>query len=522
MSMSSLVDAPEDVCKMDAYALAGRGANLSPEALLEEAVKGGEGIIARGGAFVVSTGRYTGRSPNDKFVVREPSSEDKVWWSDVNRPIEQEKFDALLRRVIDHLDRKELFVRDCYVGADERYRIPVRVINESAWHNLFAANMFLSVPPDQVDEFKPEFTVIQAPSFKAVPERDGTNSEAFIIIDFGKGIILIGGTIYAGEIKKSVFTIMNYLMPLKGVLPMHCSANVGPDGDVALFFGLSGTGKTTLSATSDRTLVGDDEHGWTDDTIFNFEGGCYAKVIRLSEEAEPEIYATTRMFGTILENVTVDPTTRELDLDDDSVTENTRGSYPLDSIPNASSTGVVGLPQYIFMLTADAFGVMPPISRLTPKLANYHFLSGYTAKVAGTERGIIEPEATFSPCFGGPFMPMSPRVYADMLSRKIRENQVQVWLVNTGWTGGPYGVGRRMRIGYTRAMIRAALNGSLAKVPTRGDGVFGVQVPESCPDVPAEVLTPRNTWSDPEAYDAQAQKLLRMFDENYRQFQDET
>ena len=521
MSMSSLVEAPEDLFKIDATSLGGPGANLGREALLEEAVKGGEGMLSKGGVLVVNTGRYTGRSPNDKFVVIEPSSKDKVQWGGVNKPIDEERFNLLLHRVIDHLGEKCLFVRDCFVGADERYRLRIRVINESAWHNLFAANMFFPVPRDQIDGFTPEFTVIQAPSFKAVPERDGTNSEAFIIIDFGKRIILIGGTSYAGEIKKSVFTIMNYLMPLKGVLPMHCSTNVGPDGDVALFFGLSGTGKTTLSATSDRTLVGDDEHGWAEDTIFNFEGGCYAKVIRLSEEAEPEIYATTRMFGTILENVTIDPVTRELDLDDDSVTENTRGSYPLASIPNASSTGVVGLPQNIFMLTADAFGVMPPISKLTPEQANYHFLSGYTAKVAGTERGIIEPEATFSPCFGGPFMPMNPRVYADMLSRKIRENRVQVWLVNTGWTGGPYGVGGRMRIGYTRSMIRAALDGSLAGIPTRDDGVFGVQVPESCPDVPTEILMPRNTWSDPTAYDVQARKLLRMFEENYRRFQDE-
>ena len=521
MSMSSLVEAPEDLFEIDATSLGGRDANLGPEALLEEAVKGGEGTLAKGGVLVVSTGRYTGRSPNDKFVVSEPSSRDRVQWGKVNRPIDEEGFNRLLRRVIDHLDDKRLFVRDCFVGADERYRLPVRVINESAWHNLFAANMFFPVPRDRIDAFTPEFTVIQAPSFKAVPERDGTNSEAFIIIDFGKGIILIGGTSYAGEIKKSVFTIMNYLMPLKGVLPMHCSTNVGPEGDVALFFGLSGTGKTTLSATSDRTLVGDDEHGWTDETIFNFEGGCYAKVIRLSGEAEPEIYATTGMFGTILENVTIDPLTRELDLNDDSVTENTRGSYPLTSIPNSSSTGVVGLPQNIFMLTADAFGVMPPISKLTPEQANYHFLSGYTAKVAGTERGIVEPEATFSPCFGAPFMPMNPRVYADMLSRKISENRVQVWLVNTGWTGGPYGVGRRMSIGYTRSMIRAALDGSLAGVATRDDGVFGVQVPESCPDVPAEVLMPRNTWPEPDEYDVQARKLLKMFEENYSRFEDD-
>ncbi|MFQ5873418.1 MAG: phosphoenolpyruvate carboxykinase (ATP) [Dehalococcoidia bacterium] len=511
--------AVEDVSRIGAAALKGKGANLGPEALWEEAVRRNEGIIAKGGVFVVKTGRYTGRSPNDKFIVREPSSEDKIWWGPVNRPFQRGKFDALLGRVVRHLEGRELFVRDCFVGADERYRVSIRVITEMAWHNLFATNMFLKIPPDQLGRVKPGFTVVSAPGFKAVPERDGTNSEAFIVIDFGQKIVLLGGTSYAGEIKKSVFTIMNYLLPLQGVLPMHCSANIGPDDDVALFFGLSGTGKTSLSATTDRTLIGDDEHGWGDDAIFNFEGGCYAKVIRLSREAEPEIYATTEMFGTILENVPIDPETRELDLDDDSVTENTRGSYPLTSIPNASTTGVGGLPQNIFMLTADAFGVMPPIAKLTADQANYHFLSGYTAKVAGTERGIIEPEATFSPCFGAPFMPMDPRVYADMLAQKVREQKVQVWLVNTGWTGGPYGVGHRIKIGYTRAMIRAALDGSLAQVPTEEDPVFQVQVPVECPGVPPEVLKPKNTWPEPEIYDAQAEKLLAMFQQNFSQFQ---
>ena len=473
--------------------------NLTPEALWEEAVQRKEGTVAKGGVLVVSTGKYTGRSPNDKFIVNEPSSQDKIWWGPVNRSIEQEKFDTLLARVTSHLEQRELFVRECFVGADLDYQVPIRVITETAWHNLFAANMFLEIPASQLDGIRPEFTILHAPSFKAVPDRDGTNSEAFIVIDFGKKIVLIGGTSYAGDIKKSVFTIMNYLLPLDGVFPMHCSANIGPDEDVALFFGLSGTGKTTLSATSDRTLIGDDERGWSDGGVFNFEGDCYAKVIRLSKEAEPEIFATTGMCGTILENVTLDQETRILDPEDDSVTENTRGSYPLTSIANASTTGMGGLPQNIFMLTADAFGVMPPIAKLRFEQAKYFFLSGYTAKVAGTERGIIEPQATFSPCFGAPFMPMNPQVYAEMLSQKLESQKVQTWLVNTGWTGGPYSVGHRMKIAYTRAMIRAALDGSLSKVPTEEDPVFEVQVPLSCPDVPSEVLNPRNTWTDPQA-----------------------
>ena len=492
---------------------------LGTEALWEIAIQRKEGMVGRGGALVVNTGLYTGRSPNDKFFVREPSSEDKICWGPVNRAFEQGRFNALLGRVLEYLQGRDIFFRDCWIGADPRYRRTLRTITETAWHNLFAANMFLAMPTKQVGETEPDFTFIHAPGFKAVPERDGTNSEAFIIIDFGQKIALIGGTSYAGEIKKSAFTVMNYLLPLAGVLPMHCSANLGPDGDVALFFGLSGTGKTTLSATSDRTLIGDDEHGWSDDTIFNFEGGCYAKVIRLSREAEPEIYATTERFGTILENVVIDPQTRELDLDDASFTENTRGSYPLASIPNADPKGIAGTPQNILMLTADAFGVMPPVAILNADQANYYFLSGYTAKVAGTERGIVEPVATFSSCFGAPFMPMPPTVYADMLARKIRETQAQVWLVNTGWTGGPYGVGHRMKIGYTRAMVKAVLNGSLAKVPTRKDPHFGLRVPTSCPNVPSKVLNPRDSWADPVAYDAQAQKLVAMFQENYRQFQ---
>ena len=498
--------------------LSERASYLTPEALWEQAARSGDGTVGPGGVLVVSTGKYTGRSPKDKFIVREPSSEGDIWWGPVNRSIEQETFNRLLTRVLDHLRAEDVYYRDCWIGADPRYRRRLRIFTETAWHNLFAANMFLPMPREQVGLSEPDFTFIHAPGFPAEPDRDGTNSEAFIIIDFGQRIVLIGGTSYAGEIKKSAFTVMNYLLPNEGVLPMHCSANAGPDGDVALFFGLSGTGKTTLSATSDRTLIGDDEHGWTDDTVFNFEGGCYAKVIRLSEEAEPEIYATTRQFGTILENVTIDLDTRALDLDDDSVTENTRGSYPLSSIPNADPTGVADAPKNIFFLTADAFGIIPPISRLTPEQTEYHFLSGYTAKVAGTERGIVEPVATFSPCFGAPFMPLPPRVYAGMLARKLEGSGVNVWLVNTGWTGGPYGIGNRMKIQYTRAMVRAALNGALASVPTEVDPVFGLQVPVSCPGVPPEALRARDTWADPGAYARQAQKLLAMFNDNFRKF----
>ena len=492
--------------------------NLPREALMEQAIERGEGLMAEGGSFVVCTGRYTGRSPDDKFTVREPSSDGRIWWGPVNRAFEPQQFESLLEKLTAYLQEREAFVQECAVGADPKHRISLRVVTETAWHSLFAQNMFLSLPPEAAGDSRPSWTVLHAPGFTAVPSRDGTNSEAFVIIHFGRQMVLVGGTSYAGEIKKSVFTVMNYLLPLQGVLPMHCSANIGATGDVALFFGLSGTGKTTLSTTSDRVLIGDDEHGWGKESVFNFEGGCYAKVIKLSKEAEPEIYAVTRMFGTILENVALDRKSRRLDLDDDSITENTRTSYPLSSVPNASVSGLGGHPSNIFLLTADAFGVMPPVSRLTPEQAMYHFLSGYTAKVAGTERGIIEPQATFSPCFGAPFMPMRPRVYAELLQEKIRAHGPRVWLVNTGWSGGPYGVGQRMEIAHTRAMIRAALDGSLEGVPTEKDPVFGVQVPLTCPNVPAEVLKPRGTWPDSHAYDAQARKLVAMFEENIKQF----
>ena len=495
--------------------------NLNAPALYEAALRRGEGKLAADGPLLVLTRKYTGRSPNDKFIVRDSSTEDLVWWNQGNRPFEPAQFEALKGRVLDYFQSQELFPQDCYVGADPEHRIAVRVVTENAWHSLFARNMFLQPTAEEQADYVPQWTVIHGPHFEAIPERDSTNSEAFVILDFQQQVVLIGGTRYAGEVKKSIFTVMNYLLPQKGILPMHCAANLGPEkGDVALFFGLSGTGKTTLSVVADRVLIGDDEHGWGDQGIFNFEGGCYAKVIRLSAEAEPEIYQTTRRFGTVLENVVMDPVTRELDLDDESLTENTRDSYPMSQVLNSSSTGLGGHPNHLFMLTADAFGVMPPIAKLTPEQAKYYFLSGYTAKVAGTERGLTEPEATFSTCFGAPFMPLHPSTYANLLGEKIARHQAQAWLINTGWTGGAYGVGQRMKIGYTRAMIRAALTGALAQVPMELDPVFGVQVPTACPEVPSEVLKPRNTWADPQAYDLQAKKVASMFNENFQQFAD--
>src|SRR4051812_30101958 len=417
-----------------------------------------------------------------------------------------------------HAKGRDPFVQDTFVGADPRYQLPIRIITELAWHSLFARTMFIR-KDDDTSLHQPEFTVINFPSFTAEPERDGTRSKTFILMDFSQKLVLIGGTSYAGETKKSVFTLMNYLLPQRGVMSMHCSANVGEKGDVAIFFGLSGTGKTTLSADPERRLIGDDEHGWSDDGVFNFEGGCYAKVIKLSAEAEPDIYRTTKMFGTILENVVYNPNTRVVDLDDASKTENTRASYPLTSINNIVPEGRAGHPRNIIMLTADAFGVLPPVARLSPEQAMYHFLSGYTAKVAGTERGIKEPEATFSTCFGAPFMVLHPGVYADLLGKHMAQHNVACWLVNTGWSGGPYGVGQRMKIRYTRAMIRAILNGSLAETETRPDPIFGVNVPVSCPEVPSEVLQPRNTWDDKDAYHQQAADLARRFNENFKKYE---
>ncbi|HYE64719.1 MAG TPA: phosphoenolpyruvate carboxykinase [Pyrinomonadaceae bacterium] len=495
--------------------------NLNTPELYEEIARRQEGLFSDHGALIVDTGEHTGRAAKDKAIVREASSEDQVWWGEVNKEFSQEKFNALKERMMAQTKGRELFVQDTFAGADPKYRLPVRVITELAWHSLFARTMFINEAVDDEAGHEPEFTVINFPSFQADPARDGTRSPTFILIDFGQRLVLIGGTSYAGETKKSIFTILNYLLPQRGVLSMHCSANVGDAGDVAIFFGLSGTGKTTLSADPERRLIGDDEHGWSNDGVFNFEGGCYAKVIRLSSEAEPDIYRTTRMFGTVLENVVYDPETRALDLDDASKTENTRAAYPLESIPNIMPEGYAGHPKNIIMLTADAFGVLPPVARLSREQAMYHFLSGYTAKIAGTEKGLgKEPEATFSTCFGAPFMVLHPGVYADLLGRRMDEHKSDCWLVNTGWSGGPYGEGQRMKIAYTRAMIRAILNGTLARIETRPDPVFGVHIPVSCPDVPPEVLVPRNTWRDKETYDRKARELARRFNENFKKYED--
>ncbi len=492
--------------------------NLSTPSLVEEAIRRREGRLAHLGPLVVRTGQHTGRAPNDKFIVREPSCADKVWWGKVNRPLEPGQFDGLHRRLLAYLQGKDLFVQDCFAGADPAYRLPIRVITETAWHNLFARNMFIRPDREQLANHVPQFTVINAPNFHAAPEVDGTRSEVFVVIHFGRRLVLIGGSQYAGEIKKSIFTALNYLLPQQNVLSMHCSANMSSNHESAIFFGLSGTGKTTLSADGTRELIGDDEHGWSDRGVFNFEGGCYAKVIHLSAESEPEIYETTRRFGTILENVAFDSATGRLNLDDGSLTENTRAAYPISHIPNATRDGLGGHPAHIIMLTADAFGVLPPIAKLTPAQAMYYFLSGYTAKVAGTEKGVTEPQATFSTCFGAPFMALSPAVYANLLGAKIARHKVDVWLVNTGWTGGPYGVGKRMKIAHTRALIHAALDGKLRDVPTTQDPNFGIAIPTSCPGVPADVLNPRNTWADKTAYDRQAQALAGMFIENFKAF----
>lgn len=496
--------------------------NLSTPALYEQIVRFREGIVAHLGPIVVRTGQHTGRSPNDKFIVKEISTDKDIWWGDVNRPIDAAHFAGLKQRLLAYFQNRAAFVQDLYVGWDEDYRLPIRVVTETAWHNLFARNMFVQPEFEDLKNHVPEYTVINAPSFHALPQLDSVNSSAFVLVNFAEKLILIGGTSYAGEIKKSMFSVMNYLLPLRDVLPMHCSANYGKDeDDVAVFFGLSGTGKTTLSADSTRTLVGDDEHAWSDHGVFNFEGGCYAKVIRLDPEGEPEIYQTTRRFGTILENVVMDQDTRYVDLEMATHTENTRASYPLTHIPNASDTGKAGHPKNVFFLTADAFGVLPPISKLTPEQAQYHFLAGYTAKVAGTEKGLgNEPQATFSACFGAPFMVHHPARYAEMLAEKIEKFDANVWLVNTGWTAGPFGEGHRMKLAFTRAMVRAALNGELDDVETVEDPVFGVHVPVHVPGVPSDVLIPRETWADGEAYDRQASKLASLFHDNFKQFAD--
>jgi phosphoenolpyruvate carboxykinase (ATP) len=493
--------------------------NLPTPAIYEQAIKRNEGIMGHLGPLVVRTGVFTGRSPNDKFIVDEPSSHEHIWWGPANRPIGEGSFDELHRRMASYLQGKDVFVQDLWCGADPEYRMPVRIITQYAWHSLFARNLFIRPSPPELAIHDPQFVVIDCPGFHAYPELDQTHSDVFILVNFAKRLVLIGGTEYAGEIKKSVFTAMNYYLPFQGILPMHCSANYGPAGDTALFFGLSGTGKTTLSADSTRTLIGDDEHGWSDNGVFNFEGGCYAKVIRLSPEGEPEIYAATRQFGTVLENVGIDTHSRRLDLDDYSLTENTRAAYPITHIPNATRSGRGGHPRNVIFLTADAFGVLPPIARLTPEQTMYHFLSGYTAKVAGTERDVTEPKATFSTCFGAPFMAQYPNVYSTLLGDKIKEHHAACWLINTGWTGGPYGVGQRIKLSYTRAIINAALHGDLDGVEYLHDPLFGLEVPARCPGVPHEVLQPRETCQDKTAYDLQARQLAGLFVENFKHFE---
>lgn len=492
--------------------------NLTAPYLYEEALARGECQIAEGGALVVETGLHTGRSAADKFIVKNEQTEDSIWW-DNNKAISPEHFEILKNDMIAHVEGKELFVQDLYGGADPENRIASRIVTEYAWHSLFIRNLLIRPQMSELATYLPDMMIINLPSFKADPSRYGCRSETIIACDLVNKIVLIGGTSYAGEIKKSVFTALNYSLPESSVMPMHCSANVGDDNDSAVFFGLSGTGKTTLSADASRTLIGDDEHGWGEDGIFNFEGGCYAKTIKLSAEAEPEIYATTQRFGTVLENVILDEN-RVPDFDDSSLTENTRCAYPLDFIPNASKTGIAPHPKNIIMLTADAFGVLPPISRLTPAQAMFHFLSGYTAKVAGTEKGVTEPEATFSTCFGAPFMPRHPSEYGNLLRQLISKHDVKCWLVNTGWTGGAYGMGSRMPIKATRKLLSEALNGNLNNAEFRIDESFGFEVPLSVDDVDDKILNPRETWSDPDAYDAQAAKLVDMFRENFVKFND--
>jgi len=500
--------------------------NLVTEALYEEAVFRSEGATSIGGPFIANTGKHTARSANDKFVVRHSDSENNIWWGVYNRPFEIEKFETLYDRLLGYLQGRDVFVQDAYAGADESYRLPVRFVTEHAWHSMFIRNMFIL--PQSLEEYKrfvPEFTIVAVPGFKAAPSIDNTNSETFIVLNFEKKLAIVGNTEYAGELKKSVFTLLNYLLPLEGVLSMHCSANVNPDdaNDVALFFGLSGTGKTTLSADPTRRLIGDDEHGWSDNGVFNFEGGCYAKVIGLSESAEPEIYATTKRFGTILENVAFDPITRLIDLDDDSITENTRASYPLEFIANAVPEKKAGHPKNIVLLTCDANGVMPPIARLSPNQALYQFISGYTSKIAGTEVGLREePEITFSACFGAPFMVHHPYKYAELLKGKIERYRVTCWLVNTGWVGGPYGVGKRISIRHTRALLSAALNGKLDEVKYTRDPIFGFEVPMECPGVPDEVLSPSSSWGDKKEYERRYKDLAMRFKENFAKFTDNT
>ncbi len=495
--------------------------NLPISSLYEEAVFRNEGHVSEGGPFVVKTGKHTARAAADKFIVSEESSDKSIWWGVHNRPFNLEKFNSLMQRLEAYAQGEEFFVQDCYVGADPEYRMPIRIITEKAWHSLFVRNMFITTSnPDELKKFIPEFTVIAAPGFKVDPKIDGTRTETGIVLNFDARTAIIANSLYAGEIKKSIFTVLNYLLTYRDVLPMHCSANVGKDGDVALFFGLSGTGKTTLSADPKRRLIGDDEHGWSPYGIFNFEGGCYAKVIRLSEESEPEIFATTKRYGTILENVVYDPVTRKIDLNDDSITENTRASYPLDFIPNTVPEGYVRThPKNVILLTCDATGTLPPIAKLNPEQAQYHFISGYTSKIAGTEIGLgIEPQITFSACFGGPFMVRHPFDYAALLKERLMKHNAQCWLVNTGWVGGRFGVGKRISIRHTRNLLNAALEGKLDKVEYRKDKLFGFEVPLSCPDVPSDVLDPSKSWGNHDEYWKKYDALAARFVENFKLF----
>ena len=510
----------------DAAPLAGTGvrvaaelhANLTAPALVAHSLRKGESRLSADGALIVRTGVHTGRSVGDKFVVDEPSTSADVWWGKVNQRLAREKFDALKGRVQAYLQGRELFTQDLYAGADPENRIRVRLVTTGAWHALFARNMFIRPRPEELAGFVPDYVIIHAPFFETDPEIDGVNSTSAIVLSFAEKVILIAGTQYAGEVKKSIFTVMNWILPARGVLPMHCSANIGPDEDAALFFGLSGTGKTTLSSDPTRRLIGDDEHGWGPQGVFNFEGGCYAKVIDLSQKSEPEIWAASHRFGTVLENVVADPQGR-LDLTDQTYTENTRACYPVEFIPNVELSGRGGIPKNVVMLTADAFGVLPPLSRLTPEQAMYHYLSGYTARVAGTEKGMgSEPQATFSTCYGSPFLPRHPQVYGKLLQALIKEHNVSCWLVNTGWTGGAYGVGKRMSIAHTRALLRAALAGELDDVPYRTDPFFGLAIPQHVNNVPDEVLDPRSAWADKAAYDAAAQALVQRFVDNFASF----
>ena len=491
--------------------------NLSPALLVEHALARKEGLLAANGAFAATTGTHTGRSPKDKFIVANEALATRIWWGDNNHPMTTENFEVVRRSLSDYLQGRDVYVLDAAAGADPQYRMPIQVVTELAWHNLFARQLFLRANESDLSSNHPGFTIICVPNFRTNPRSHGTRSEAAIIIDFEERLVLIAGTQYAGEMKKSIFTVLNFLLPSQGVLPMHCSANIGGEGDVALFFGLSGTGKTSLSADPTRRLIGDDEHGWGENGVFNFEGGCYAKCINLSQKYEPQIWNAVR-FGAVYENVVVDPETREPDYKDDSLTENTRAAYPIDFIDNVIESGVGGQPKAVIFLSADSFGVLPPVSQLTTEQAMYYFLSGYTSKLAGTEAGVTTPQATFSSCFGAAFLPLLPGDYADLLRERIERHNVRCYLINTGWTGGPYGVGERININYTRAMVRAAIDGQLEKVATEVDPIFGLRIPASCPDVPSELLHPRGTWADTAAYDQQAHKLAERFKKNFTQF----